>query len=268
MTQAGSTQPRLAVRDIAFFERPVSFVRPFRFGAVTISAAAQLFVRVEIELEGKGTSVGATAEMLVPKWFDKRPHLKPEATEAELRRSLGVARELYLTSSGFETAFELNARRIAAQVEACGREDIPPLAAAYGPERLIGCELQPTRYDMDNRDGNKNRHIIVEFGLGNDGTGGAAVSVTPKFGDWGFPATTKAQMLEAVDPLSAIMELTLRAEATPQNPCGGPMRAASGASAGPRGTTHTAIARRGAAPARSPRPPTGRAPARRLWCSG
>lgn len=136
MTQAGSTQPRLAVRDIAFFERPVSFVRPFRFGAVTISAAAQLFVRVEIELEGKGTSVGATAEMLVPKWFDKRPHLTPEATEAELRRSLGVARELYLTSSGFETAFELNARRIAAQVEACGREDIPPLAAAYGPAEI------------------------------------------------------------------------------------------------------------------------------------
>ncbi len=31
-------------------------------------------------------------------------------------------------------------------------------------------------------------------------------------------------MLEAVDPLSAILELTLRADASAQNPCGGPMR--------------------------------------------
>jgi L-alanine-DL-glutamate epimerase-like enolase superfamily enzyme len=126
----------LAVRDIAVFERPVTFVRPFRFGAVTVSAAAQLFVRVEIEVEGKGTSVGASGEMLVPKWFDKRPHLAPEETEAELRRALVIARELYLNSSGFETAFGLHARRIAAQVEACAREDIPPLAAAYGPAEI------------------------------------------------------------------------------------------------------------------------------------
>ena len=46
--------PRLAVRDIAFFERPVQFARPFRFGAVVVNAAAQAFVRVEIEVEGKG----------------------------------------------------------------------------------------------------------------------------------------------------------------------------------------------------------------------
>jgi hypothetical protein len=128
--------PRIAVRDIAFFERPVGFVRPFRFGAVVINAAPQAFVRVEIEVEGKGTSAGASAEMLVPKWFDKRPHLAPEQTVWELRRSLMIARDLYLTGSGFETAFGLHARRIAAQVEACAREDIPPLAAGYGPAEI------------------------------------------------------------------------------------------------------------------------------------
>src|ERR1700681_3700093 len=116
--------PRVAVRDIAFFERPVGFARPFRFGAVVINAASQAFVRVEIEVEGKGTAVGASAELLVPKWFDKRPHLIPEQTVAELRQSLGIARDLYLTGSGFETAFGFHASRIAAQVEACAREDI------------------------------------------------------------------------------------------------------------------------------------------------
>ncbi|WP_213736533.1 hypothetical protein [Bradyrhizobium sp. dw_411] len=132
--------PRIAVRDIAFFERPVGFVRPFRFGAVVVNAAPQVFVRVGIEIEGqeknKGISIGASAEMMVPKWFDKRPQLSTEQTVTELRRSLTIARELYLAQSGFETAFALHARCLPEQVEACAKEDIPPLAAAFGPAEI------------------------------------------------------------------------------------------------------------------------------------
>ena len=128
--------PRIAVRDISFFERQVPFTKPFRFGAVTINAAAQVFVRVEIEVEGKSTSVGASAELMAPKWFDKRPQLTPEQTVEELRRSLTIARELYLTGSGYETAFGLHASRMSAQVEACANEDIPPLAALFGPAEI------------------------------------------------------------------------------------------------------------------------------------
>jgi hypothetical protein len=127
---------RLAVRDISFFERPVRFSRPFRFGAVTIEATPQVFVRAEVEVEGRGTAVGASAELLVPKWFDKRPHLAPEQTVAELRRALVIARELYLGRAGFETAFELHARCIEPQVAACAKQDIPALAAAYGPAEI------------------------------------------------------------------------------------------------------------------------------------
>ncbi|HMH73035.1 MAG TPA: hypothetical protein VK554_12120, partial [Bradyrhizobium sp.] len=101
--------PRIAVRDISFFERQVPFTKPFRFGAVVINAAAQAFVRVEIEIEGKSTSVGASAELMAPKWFDKRSQLTPEQTVEELRRSLEIARDLYLTGAGFETAFGLHA---------------------------------------------------------------------------------------------------------------------------------------------------------------
>jgi len=72
----------------------------------------------------------------VPKWFDKRPQLSPEQTVAELRRSLEIARDLYLDVQGFQTAFGLHARCIAAQVAACAREDIPALAAAYGPAEI------------------------------------------------------------------------------------------------------------------------------------
>jgi L-alanine-DL-glutamate epimerase-like enolase superfamily enzyme len=127
---------RIAVRDISFFERPVRFTHPFRFGTVTINAATQVFVRVEIDLEGKGTSVGASAELMAPKWFDKRPHLSSDETVAELRRSLVVARDLYLSRDGLETAFGLHAARIAAQAAACAEEDIPPLAAAFGPAEI------------------------------------------------------------------------------------------------------------------------------------
>lgn len=128
--------PRLAIRDVSFFERPVTFARPFRFGAVVINATPQAFVRVDIEVEGKDVATGASAEFLVAKWFDKRPHLSPEETVTELRRSLLIARELYLAHSGFETAFGLHAAIIGAQIEACAREDIPPLAAAYGPAEI------------------------------------------------------------------------------------------------------------------------------------
>jgi len=128
--------PRIAVRDISFFERQVPFTKPFRFGAVVINAAAQAFVRVEIEVEGKSTSVGASAELMAPKWFDKRSQLTPEQTVEELRRSLGIARDLYLAGAGFDTAFGLHASRMSAQDEACAKCDIPPLAAAYGPAEI------------------------------------------------------------------------------------------------------------------------------------
>jgi L-alanine-DL-glutamate epimerase-like enolase superfamily enzyme len=131
---------RLALRDIALFERPVHFARPFRFGVVTIREASQAFVRVEIEVEGEGKgrarAVGASAELLAPKWFDKRPHLSPEATVDELRRSLTIARELYLGQPGMRTAFDLHAACIGAQYEACAKEDIPPLAASFGPAEI------------------------------------------------------------------------------------------------------------------------------------
>lgn len=128
--------PRLKLRDIAFFERPVQFARPFRFGAITLHATPQLFVRVEIEVEGRGVAVGASAELLVPKWFDKRPELSPAQTVDGLRRSLEIARGLYLAQTGYLTAFDLHASCIGAQIATCAKKNIPALAAAYGPAEI------------------------------------------------------------------------------------------------------------------------------------
>jgi len=141
--------PRLKLRDIAFFERPVHFARPFRFGAITINATPQLFVRVEIEVEGRGNAVGASAELLVPKWFDKRPELSPAQTVDGLRRSLEIARGLYLARTGFLTAFDLHASCIGAQVATCAKKNIPALAAAYGPAEIDKAILDALLRAMD-----------------------------------------------------------------------------------------------------------------------
>ena len=55
--------PRLSLREISFFERPVRFARPFRFGAVVLNAASQVFVRAKVDIEGRGSSTGASAEL-------------------------------------------------------------------------------------------------------------------------------------------------------------------------------------------------------------
>lgn len=129
-------QTRVTIRDISLFERSVQFVRPFRFGVVRVDSAPQAFVRVELEIEGGRTATGASAEMMMPKWFDKRADRPPARTIDDLRRSLAIARELYLSDTGFDTAFGLHAARIASQVRACAEEDIPPLAACFGPAEI------------------------------------------------------------------------------------------------------------------------------------
>lgn len=127
--------PRFVVRDIALNERPVTFEHPFRFGAVTVNGAPEAVVHVEIEFEDGRRAVGATAELMVPKWFNKDAKLSPDETVAQLRCSLHFARDLYLKHP-FDTAFGLHAACYDHQIARCARADIPALAAGYGPAEL------------------------------------------------------------------------------------------------------------------------------------
>ena len=120
--------PRLRIRAIELYERPVRFVKPFRFGAVTVEAAPQSFVRALVAVEGQGEAWGATAEMMMPKWFDKRPDRSPAETVDGLRRSLIEAREAYLADGRLDTAFGHHAAFTPAME--------PKLAAAFGPAQI------------------------------------------------------------------------------------------------------------------------------------
>ena len=125
----------LRVRSIEWFERQVPFRIPFRFGAATVTGAPQLFLHAEIETDN-GRCLGATAELMVPKWFNKDPALTPDETVAQLRRALTLARELYLRRATYDTAFGHHAAHHDAALAACAQEGIPALAAAFGPAQI------------------------------------------------------------------------------------------------------------------------------------
>ncbi|MCB1807312.1 MAG: mandelate racemase, partial [Candidatus Competibacteraceae bacterium] len=68
-----SNAVQIRVKEIDFFQRPVTLRLPFRFGIVTLTEAPQAFVRVRVENQRGQSAWGAAAEMLAPKWFDKNP---------------------------------------------------------------------------------------------------------------------------------------------------------------------------------------------------
>lgn len=128
--------PHFRIRELSLAERPVRFTHPFRFGAATVEGAPEVVVHAQIELDGGRKALGATAELMVPKWFNKDPALTPGDTVAQLRRALELARKAYLSRSSEDTAFGHHAAHYDAHIAACEAEGIPALAAAYGPAEI------------------------------------------------------------------------------------------------------------------------------------
>src|SRR5215470_68127 len=127
--------PRIEVKSIEFSERRVPFQHPFRFGAVTVNEAPQIFVHVTVEVGGVRSS-GAAAELMVPKWFNKDPGLSAGDTIDQLRKSAEIARGLYLGRKTPDTGFGLHAACAGAQVAECGKAGIPALAAHFGAAEI------------------------------------------------------------------------------------------------------------------------------------
>ncbi|WEX75536.1 mandelate racemase [Sinorhizobium numidicum] len=127
MTQA----PRVRLVGAEFFERQVDFRFPFRFGAAHVERAPQAFVRVRIADEQGRQAAGWSAEMMMPKWFDKDPALSPEDNVDELRKSLRLAIEGMLARKA-NTPFGLHAALEADHHGAAARQGLPALVASYG----------------------------------------------------------------------------------------------------------------------------------------
>jgi hypothetical protein len=126
-----SSAQRLRLVEATFHERPVKLRLPFRFGVVTLTEAPQVFVRARIRLADGREREGISAELLVPKWFDKSPALSNEDNFDQLRRSLEIARD-HCTEPPAETAFGLSARVDAAHRAACAEAGLNGLIASFG----------------------------------------------------------------------------------------------------------------------------------------
>jgi L-alanine-DL-glutamate epimerase-like enolase superfamily enzyme len=126
---------RFSIRQIEFFERDVRLRLPFRFGVVTLTHAPQAFVRARIRLANGEESWGASAEMLVPKWFDKRPEFSNDDNIEQLRTALRLAREAYVSSEE-NTAWGHWRAHYDAQISEGAKKNLNALTACYGPALL------------------------------------------------------------------------------------------------------------------------------------
>ena len=127
-----SPAPKVRIRRIDVFERPVTLRLPFRFGAATVTRCPQAFVRVEVEV-GHQVHVGASAELMVPKWFDKSPALTHEQNFEQLREALRCARAAYTGVDGPLTAHALSQQAGEDAIAAACARGLPRLAAQFGP---------------------------------------------------------------------------------------------------------------------------------------
>ncbi|HWI83023.1 enolase C-terminal domain-like protein [Ramlibacter sp.] len=128
--------PRLVIRAIELYERPVVLRLPFRFGVVTLRESPQAFVRARVELPDGTSAWGAAAEMMAPKWFDKNLQLSNEDNFEQLRSVLRLARDAYLSDATPATAFGHFARHHDRHLAAAAAQGFNPLLAGYGPALL------------------------------------------------------------------------------------------------------------------------------------
>jgi hypothetical protein len=128
--------PHFAVTSVELFERPTPLRLPFRFGAVTVTAAAQAFVRVTLRFADGSARTGMSAELMVPKWFDKNPALSDADNAAQLRLSLQLAADAYTSDAAPRTAFAHAAEHLGALAAEGARHGLPPLAAAFGAAEI------------------------------------------------------------------------------------------------------------------------------------
>lgn len=126
-----SEAPRIRLIEAVAFERPVRFRMPFRFGAARVDGTSQAFVRVRIADEQGRVASGWSAEMMMPKWFDKNPELTAAENIDQLRTALRLGIEA-LMAAGTGTTFGLHASVESAHHQACAEAGLNGLIASFG----------------------------------------------------------------------------------------------------------------------------------------
>ena len=121
------------IEDISFHERSVNLRLPFRFGVATLTACPQVHVLVRVKFPNGQTVEGCSAEMMVPKWFDKNTALSNEDNFEQLRVALKTARSAYTQEKKNQTAWQYFIGHYDDVMSVCAAQGINRLTASYGP---------------------------------------------------------------------------------------------------------------------------------------
>jgi len=124
--------PRFTVVALDLYERDVRLRLPFRFGDATLRDAPQAFVRARIVDPQGREALGWTAELMVPKWFDKSPGRNPAENIDDLRRALALARDAYMADRAARTAFGHAASHYHALLADGAANGLNPLIVSFG----------------------------------------------------------------------------------------------------------------------------------------
>ncbi|MBM3604254.1 MAG: mandelate racemase [Alphaproteobacteria bacterium] len=121
--------PRLTIHEIRLAERVVSMRLPFRFGSAEVRHTCEIYCQMVAEMDGR-TVQGVSAQLMVPRWFDKRDALTNEDTVQELRDSTKAA---VTVATGLSGTVATLSEEIGWKTPARLPADLPALAAGFGP---------------------------------------------------------------------------------------------------------------------------------------
>lgn len=124
--------PKLQVRDIQFSVLPTRTRFPFRYGIAAMTEAPHLFVRCELEVDGKVVT-GLASEGLPPKWFTKNADTTFEEDDYPgMQQVISQAAKFAKTIDEPLSFFDFWQALTRQQDRWATQESIPPLLAQLG----------------------------------------------------------------------------------------------------------------------------------------
>ncbi|MGC6499830.1 MAG: DUF3108 domain-containing protein [Henriciella sp.] len=153
---------------------------------------------------------------------------------------------LFLPITGkanFSVDLKPDTYRITSQVKTTGLADIlvnyDMALAATGYVQKTG--LETYAYGSQNSDGKKNRRVNIKYHPDS-----FDMTASPVFGDLGDPPASTEQVLDARDPITALISFALEPRMVDEDPCGGPLKIFDG-----RQLTYLHLENQGLTPVRS-----------------
>ncbi|MCY4007560.1 MAG: hypothetical protein OXE84_12170 [Rhodobacteraceae bacterium] len=124
--------PSFTIKAVSVRTREVCLRLPFQFGSTTVTKAPEAYV--EVMVEGRNGIVhGYGAQMMIPRWFDKRTHLTNEDTVKELAAVISVTK---LGAPGLAGSVRQLSTALRVLAQDGMPSDCPSLATGFGPALL------------------------------------------------------------------------------------------------------------------------------------